>query len=67
MFSLNITVARNYKQSGSGENWLTGKVLKSRLRGPSFEPHQTKCVVSLSKALYTLLSTGSTQEISRHD
>ena len=35
---------------------------------PRFEPHQRHCVVSLSKTLYLLLSTGSTQEgPSRHD
>ena len=29
-----------------GAQWLSGRVLDSRLKGPGFEPH---CVVSLSK------------------
>ena len=33
-----------------------------------FEPHCWHCIVSLSKALYPLINTGSTQEdSSRHD
>ena len=37
-------------------------VLDLRLRGRWFQPHGRHCVVSLSKILYPLLSTGSTQE-----
>ena len=45
--------------------WLSGRVLESRSRVCGFEPD---CVVSLSKTLYTLLSTSSTQEgPSQHD
>ena len=40
----------------------SGRVLESRSRGFGFEPHWRHCVVSLSKTLYPLLSTGSTQE-----
>ena len=29
--------------------WLSGRVLDSRPRGPGFEPHWHHCVVSLSK------------------
>ena len=29
--------------------WLSGRVLDSRLRGCEFEPHRRHCVVSLSK------------------
>ena len=32
-----------------GTQWLSGRVLDSRLRGRGFEPHQRHCVVSLSK------------------
>ena len=32
-----------------GAQWLSGRVLNSRLRGCWFEPHQRNCVVSLSK------------------
>ena len=42
--------------------WLSIRVLESRSRGCRFEPHQSHCIVSLSKTLYPLLSTGLTQE-----
>ena len=32
-----------------GMQWLSGRVLNSRLRGRGFEPHRNHCVVSLSK------------------
>ena len=32
-----------------GGQWLSGRVLDSRQKGPGFEPHQRHCVVSLSK------------------
>ena len=32
-----------------GAQWLSGRVLDSRLRGHGFEPHRGHCVVSLSK------------------
>ena len=32
-----------------GVQWLSGKVLDSRLRGHGFKPHQGHCIVSLSK------------------
>ena len=48
-------------------NWgwarlLSGRVLDRRSRGCWFDPHQSHSIVSLSKTLYPLLSTGSTQE-----
>ena len=45
-----------------GAQWLSGRVLDSRPRGPRFEPHGCHCVVSLSNTHLSLLSTGSTQE-----
>ena len=33
----------------AGAQWLSGRVLDSRPRGHSFEPHGPHCVVSLSK------------------
>ena len=33
----------------SGAQWLSGRVLDSRLRGHGFEPQRRHCVVSLSK------------------
>ena len=51
-----------------GAQWLSGRVLDSRLRGHGVEPHRRRCVVSLSKTHLSLLSTGSTQEDpSRHN
>ena len=51
-----------------GALWLSGRVLDLGSRGCRFKPHRRHCVVSLSKTLYLLLSTGSTQEDrSRHD
>ena len=39
-----------------------------RSRGPGFEPDLRHCVVSLSKTIYLLLSTGTIQEdLSRHN
>ena len=32
-----------------GAQWLSGRVLDSRLRGRGFESHRLHCVVSLSK------------------
>ena len=39
-----------------------GRALDMGLEGYLFETHRFHCVVSLSKTLYLLLSTGSTQE-----
>ena len=53
---------------GLGAQWFSGRVLDSRPRGRSFEPHRQYCVVSFSKTLLSLLRTGSTQEDpSRHN
>ena len=55
---------------GYGAECTSGSdcVLVSRLRGCRFEPHWRHYVVSLSKTLYSLLSTGSTEEdSSQHD
>ena len=48
---------------------VTGRMLDLRLKGHWFETHPRHCVVSLSKTLYPIGSTGSTQEdrkLSRH-
>ena len=43
-------------------------VLDLKSRGCAFEPHRRHFIVSLSKTLYPLLCTGSTQEDpSRHN
>ena len=44
----------------------SGRVLDLRLRGLWFQTLRKRCVVFLSKTIYPLLSTGSTQEISKH-
>ena len=43
--------------------WLSGRVCDLRSRGHWFHhPHLRHCLLTLSKTLYSLLSTGSTQE-----
>ena len=39
----------NVKYILMGTQWLSGRVLDSRLRGRGFESHWRHCVVSLSK------------------
>ena len=41
---------------------LVGKVLNLEWKGQEFETHSRHCVVSMSKTLYPLPSTGSSQE-----
>ena len=58
MFSLAITFDLvDLERSGS-----VGRALDWGLKGCKFETHPSHCVVSLSKTLYPLLSTGSTHE-----
>ena len=46
-----------------GAQWLSGRVLDSRLKGRGFEPHRRHCVVVLEQDTFILAySTGSTQE-----
>ena len=52
----------NKKLRGAPALWVSGRVVDSRWRGCTFELHQSNCIVSLSKTLYPLLSTGITQE-----
>ena len=40
---------------GEGAQWLSGRVLDSRLKGSRFEPHRRHCVVSLSKNINSSL------------
>ena len=42
--------------------WASGRMLELRLRGCRFVPYHRHCIVYMSKTLYSLLSTGSTQE-----
>ena len=52
-----------YIQRVRGEQRLSGRVLDSRSRGCKFEPHwRHHCVVSLSKTLYSQLSTGKSTQ-----
>ena len=39
----------NRKELAQGAQWLSGRVLDTKLRGRGFEPHRCYCVVSLSK------------------
>ena len=45
-----------------GAQWISDRVLELSPRGCRFEPYQDHCVVTLSKTLLFLLSTGSTKE-----
>ena len=36
-------------QTAVGVQWLSGRVLDMRPKGPRYEPHQRHCLVSLSK------------------
>ena len=45
-----------------GVERLSGRVLNPRSWGCGLEPHWRHCIVSLSKTLYPLHSTGSNQE-----
>ena len=49
-----------------GTQWLSGRVLDFSLRGHWFKAHWRHCVVSLSKVLYTLLSTGHPRKTRKH-
>ena len=45
-----------------------GRVLVLGLRGCRLKPQRRHCIVSLSKTLYSMLSTGATQEyLSQND
>ena len=37
-----------------GAQWLSGRVLDSRLRGRGFEPHRPHCVVVLEQDTFIL-------------
>ena len=37
-----------------GAQWLSGRVLDSRLRGRGFEPHRPQCVVVLEQDTFIL-------------
>ena len=54
-------------QSHQGTQWLSGRELDSRMKGSWLETHWKHCVVSLSMALYPMLSSSSIQEMSLHD
>ena len=47
--------------------WLNGLVLNLILKHRRFEPHQMQGVLALSRTLYHLFSTGSTEESSQQD
>ena len=40
--------------TNQGVQWLSGRVLYSRLRGRGFEPHQRHCVVVLEQDTFIL-------------
>ena len=38
-----------------GAQWLSGRLLDSRPRGPGFEPHRRHCVVALEQDTFILV------------
>ena len=61
MFYVNSIIKKQFYKGITGKSegaqWLSGRVLDSRLRGRGFEPHWRHCVVSLSKTHLSLLCT----------
>ena len=47
--SLAIVLYGEQTTKFEGAQWLSGRVLDSRLKGHGFQPHRRHCVVSLSK------------------
>ena len=60
---MNQCIFFNLNQYLRGAQWFRGRVLKVRSRGCWFELQQRHCVVTLSKTLYPLLISVSTQEV----
>ena len=56
------TLPVSYCAPHVGGQWPSGRVLDLGKKVHLFETHHSHRVVSLSKTLYPLLSTGSTQE-----
>ena len=46
---INSSATTRKSKQKLGAQWLSGRVLDSRLKGRGFEPHRCHCVVSLSK------------------
>ena len=72
LMHLNICSRGNKQTTFSGQKYwildpISGRVLDSRSRDHRFESHQSHCLVSLSKTLNSLISTGSTQEKSQNE
>ena len=51
----NMMLSMMSNDFSQGAQWLSGRVLDSRMRGHGFEPHRCHCVVSLSKNIYPSL------------
>ena len=47
-------VLKNESRMSKGVQWLSGRVLDSRLRGRGFEPHRHHCVVVLEQDTFIL-------------
>ena len=48
-FAGRVKIVNHSYNIEKGTQWLSGRVLDSRLRGRGFEPHRRHCVLSLSK------------------
>ena len=49
-----LAVACRLRPTIEGAQWLSGRVLNSRLRGRGFEPHGHHCVVVLEQDTFIL-------------
>ena len=49
MTSITTIAILTFYARNEGAQWLSGRVLDLRPRGPGFEPHRCHCLVSLSK------------------
>ena len=62
-----ILITTSFSSKEHSGSWLSSRVLDLRSMDRWFEPRRRHYVVSLGKTAYPLLSTGSTQKMSRHD
>ena len=53
-YIINTLLTRAVNINVQGAQWLSGRVLDSRLRGRGFEPHQLHCVVVLKQDTFIL-------------
>ena len=55
MTSITTIAILTFYARNEGAQWLSGRVLDLRPRGPKFEPHRRHCIVSLIKNMNSSL------------